>query len=88
MNSPDELKEYFSRYGLLEDVSCPKSLLVTQRSKYPNNGVAFLRFDDKRDLDKAFIDIKNGYIVFDGMVIQGEHILPPIWPTEKTRRYY
>ena len=54
---PEDLTEFFSRYGKIADVSCPKPLKVTERPREPNVGVAFVRFDDRRDLDVALADL-------------------------------
>ena len=69
-------------------MSCPKTLLVTERPRDPNVGVAFVRFDDRRDLDVALADLTAAKITFDGQIIKGEMLRPGCWPTNQSRRYY
>lgn len=86
--TPDEISEYFERYGRVMDVKCPKPLQVNLRIDEPNCGFGFIRFKDKRDLDDALIDLKAGKISFHGQVATGVYTPPSYWPEEKTRRYY
>lgn len=83
-----EIKQFFEQYGKVVDVSCPKPLVVTQQTKDPNCGYAFVRFSDPRDRHLAIRDLGAGKVVFDGQVLRGKEILPSFWPTEQTRRYY
>lgn len=78
----------FQRFGTIVDVSCPKPLVVTQQTKDPNCGFAFVRFSDQRDRTDAFHAIQNGKVQFSGQSIKAKELLPSFWPTEKTRRYY
>ena len=80
--------DVFSQYGEIGVVSCPKPVIVTEQTKDPNMGHAFIRYVDRRDLAKAASDIADQKLIIDGCVIQGEIIQPSHWPTDKTRRYY
>lgn len=63
-------------------------MVVTQQIKDENDGVAFIRFEDRRDRDAALRDVTEGKIVFRGKIITGKEIIPGYWPREGTRRYY
>jgi hypothetical protein len=79
-----------SEYGKVISVSCPKPLVVTQQTKDPNCGFAFIRYQDPRDLKAALfaIDSEKG-VSFDGVHrIKGKEVTPSFWPTEASRRYY
>jgi hypothetical protein len=69
-------------------VSCPKPLIVTQQTKDPNCGFAFIRFRDTRDREAAFTEVTEGRIQFNQQSIKGKILLPSFWPREETRRYY
>jgi len=84
----EEIKDYFSKYGKVLDVCCPKPLQVNLRPREPNVGYAFVRFDDKRDLEVALNDVNAEKVSFHGHISKGELLLPSYWPTERTRRYY
>lgn len=87
--SVDTLRQTFLAFGpSLGDVYCPKSLHVIARSKNQNDGVAFVRFTDKRDYSAALRDVEAGRVVVDGRVLVGEAIEAYSWPTDKTRRYW
>ena len=61
---------------------------VNLRVEDPNVGIAFIRFNDKRDMKDALQAMKEGKIEFDGMITKGEHVPPLHWPNDKSRRYY
>ena len=76
------------RYGEIKCVYFPKPLQISIRPKGPNMGYGFVRFIDKRDLDKALRDIQERNIIIDGSTLEGEYVTPQYWPSDKTRRYY
>lgn len=87
--SSDTLRQVFLKFGpSLGDVYCPKSLLVIARSKNQNDGVAFVRYSDKRDFRAALRDVEAGLVVVDGRVLEGGAIEAYSRPTEQTRRYF
>ncbi len=69
-------------------VACPKPLLVSEKTNDPNCGVAFVKFEDRRDLERAEQEVVKGHISFDGNPVRLQKSLPRYWPTEQTRRYY
>ena len=79
---------YLNRYGDIGDVTCPKPLLVNEKTNKPNCGFAFVRYRDRNHLEKAYEDLKNRNIAIKNQTIFGECLLPSFWPTDKTRRYY
>eukprot|EP01039_Chlorochromonas_danica_P000860 gene860-935_t len=83
-----EMEDYFSRYGPIASVSCPKPLVVAERVLDPNCGYAFVRFHDKRDAKAAVQDIEEGKVHFNGQQVTGHLVYPSYWPSEKTRTYY
>lgn len=83
-----EIEAYFSKYGPVASVNCPKPLIIAQRVNDPNCGSAFVRFFDRRDADCALADLKEGKVVIRGKALEGKFILPPYWPSQASRRYY
>ena len=69
-------------------MNCPKPLVVAQQIKDENDGVAFIRFEDRRDRDAALQDANAGKIAVRGKVVSGKDIVPGYWPRENTRRDY
>lgn len=69
-------------------MTCPKPILVVEKVSTANNGVAWVKFEDQRDMQRALRDIEDGRVVFDGSVVTAKASLPRYWPTESTRRYY
>jgi len=86
--TPEEIKKVFTRYGEVGDVTCPKPLLVIERTNKPNCGFAFVRYKNRLHLENALEAVKSLSITIDNQTIFGESLVPPFWPTEKTRRYY
>jgi hypothetical protein len=76
------------RYGELGDVSCPRSVVVTEQTTDANQGFAFVRFKDRRDLAKAAGDMADKLLTVGEHVLDGEIVPPRHWPNDKTRRYY
>ena len=85
---PETLNTVFRIYGELGVVYCPRPLHVTLRTTDANQGFAFIRFKDKRDLEVALADVKAGKLIVDGQVLTGDYLVPSFWPTDKTRRYF
>ena len=83
-----ELIEIFSKYGEISCVYFPKPLHVNLRTIDANMGHGFIRFVDVRDLKECLKDIQNKQVIIKGNIITAFHSPPPIWPSEKTRRYY
>lgn len=79
---------YFTKYGTCKHCYAPVPLQVHLRIKEKNQGFAFIRFDDIRDLKVALKDLEAGKVIIDGNVISGTYQQPFNWPSEKTRRYY
>lgn len=87
---PNEIRSLFNDMNLhIGDVYCPRPQHVHLRLKDGryNEGFAFLRFKDPRDMKKAMESITKGLITFSGQTITGEVWKPYQWPTQKTRRY-
>lgn len=88
LSTLEEVREIFIRYGDIACVFFPKPLQIALRPKDPNMGYGFVRFHDKRDVDKALNDIHNGLVEISGQKIEGEYVPPQYWPSDKTRRFY
>lgn len=86
--SEEELHQYFSKFGSVLSVSCPKPILVVEKVSTPNCGVCWVKFEDKRDMAKAHHAILQGLVSFDGQIAEAISSKPRYWPTEETRRYY
>eukprot|EP01031_Cornospumella_fuschlensis_P031192 gene31192-37699_t len=84
----EEMQEYFSHYGEVASVNCPKPLVIAYAVRTPNNGEAFVRFFDKRDCRQAYEDVIAGRVQLGGVVVKAKIVPPSYWPSEKTRRYY
>ena len=88
--SSEEIEAKFKgRHLFVGDVYCPRPQHVHLRLNdgRENDGFAFLRFKDARDLKSAMDALNAGLIVFRGDVATGEVWKPYQWPTDKTRRY-
>ena len=83
-----DIKEVFEKYGEVGIVYCPKPIHVNLRTKDGNSGYAFVRYVDKRDLNLALEDCKNGKVIIANNVIKAEYTPPTHWPSDKTRRYW
>lgn len=88
LHREDVLQNYFSRFGQVLSVSCPKPILVVEKVADANCGVCWVKYEDKRDMDKAYDAICKGQVVLDGRIAEAEKKQPHYWPTEHTRRYY
>jgi RNA recognition motif-containing protein len=86
--SPESIQLYFSKYGSCKHCYAPVPLQVNLRTKDKNQGYAFIRFEDLRDLKVALKDLQAGIVIIDGNVITGTYQQPFNWPSEKTRRFY
>lgn len=84
----ERLEMIFGMYGKLGAVTCPTPMLILEFTGDPNDGFAFVRYEDKRDLDRAFGAIERGDVVIDGFTVTGKVIPPRFWPNDKSRRYY
>jgi hypothetical protein len=84
----EDLQSYFARFGKVLSVSCPKPILVIDKISTPNGGVCWVKFEDRRDMDKAHQAILQGQVILDGRVAEAKALFPRYWPTEETRRYY
>jgi len=98
--SPETIRSIFLSFGpSLADVYCPKTLDVIQRQikqtaasergeQWNNEGIAYVRFTDRRDYNRALNAVLAGKVVIDGVNVLGEAINPFSWPNDKTRRYW
>lgn len=69
-------------------VSCPRPILVALKTNDNNCGTAWVKYNDRRDMEIALEAIEQERVVVDGRVLMAKYHLPRYWPTEDTRRYY
>jgi RNA recognition motif-containing protein len=76
----------FEPYGTIKNVYCPKVLLKDQWCSDPNEGFAFIRFEERGNAEDAKKAMEGKE--FYGNILEIELLPPKYWPREPTRRYH
>jgi hypothetical protein len=89
---PAAIRKAFERISdcFVGDVYCPMPIVITirdqQKNEY-NQGFGYVRFKDRRDMEKGMLAIKHKLLEIDGHLIEGEYLRPYSWP-HTWRRYF